>query len=73
MRRQTQAINPDLLPVTPKSYRVQRKADFTFSFHRNTPEIPDLYNKLSLAGVGETIGQTTDANTKRQALFSGIK
>ncbi|KAF2633280.1 hypothetical protein BU25DRAFT_355489 [Macroventuria anomochaeta] len=73
MRRQTQTINPDVLPVTPKNYRVQRKADFTFSFHRNTPEASDLYNRLGLAGVGETIGQTTDANTKRLALFSGIE
>jgi hypothetical protein len=72
-RRQTQTINSDVLPVSPKNYRVQRKADFTFSFNRNTPEASDLYNRLGLAGVGEIIGHTMDANTKRLALFSGIE
>lgn len=73
MRRQTQTINPDVLPVTPKNCRIQRKADFTFSFHRNDPEASDLYNRLGLAGVGETASHTLDANTKRLALFSGIE
>jgi hypothetical protein len=62
-----------VLPITPKNYRVQRKADFTFSFHRNTPEVSDIYNDLALAGLGDTISQTTDANTKQLALFSGIE
>lgn len=70
---QTQTINPHILPITPKNYRVQRKADYTFSFHRNTPQVSDLYNKLNLAGLGDTISQTMDANTKRLALFSGIE
>lgn len=70
---QTQTINPDVLPVTPKNYRVQRKADFTFSFDRNAPEVSRLYSRLNLAGLSETISQTMDANTKRLALFSGIE
>jgi len=71
--RQTQAINPKVLPVTPKNYRVQKKADYTFSFHRNSPQISDLYDQLYLKGLGDRISQTTDANTKRLALFSGIE
>ncbi|KAF2629853.1 hypothetical protein BU25DRAFT_484874 [Macroventuria anomochaeta] len=69
---QTQTINPDVLPITHNNYQVQNKVDFTFSFHRNTPEASDLYTRLGLAGLAETLGQTTDANTKRLALFSGI-
>lgn len=71
--RQTQAINPEVLPITPKNYRVQKKADYAFSFHRNTPQISDLYDQLYLEGLGDRISHTTDANTKRLALFSGIE
>ncbi|KAH8710129.1 hypothetical protein GQ44DRAFT_742923 [Phaeosphaeriaceae sp. PMI808] len=70
---QTQTINPDVLPATPKNYRIQRKADYAFSFHRNAPHVSDLYDKLYLAGLGDRISQTMDANTKRLALFSGIE
>ncbi|KAF7857328.1 hypothetical protein EAF04_009569 [Stromatinia cepivora] len=70
---QTQTINPDLVPITPKNYRIQRKTDYTFSFHRNTPEVSDLYDKLILTGLDHMISQTTDASMKRVALFSGIE
>lgn len=70
---QTQAINPEMLPITPKNYRIQRKADYTFSFHRNNADAYELYDRLHLAGLGDMISQTTDANTKRLALFSGIE
>jgi len=66
-------INPDMLPITPKNYRVQRKADYAFSFHRNTPHVSEIYDKLYLAGLGDTISHTMDANTKRLSLFSGIE
>lgn len=60
-------------PLRQKNYRIQRKADYAFSFHRNTPQVSDLYNKLNLAGKGDRISQTMDANTRRLALFSGIE
>ncbi|KAK3216149.1 hypothetical protein GRF29_8g2368657 [Pseudopithomyces chartarum] len=69
---QTQAINPEVLPITPKNYRVQKKADYAFSFHHNAPQISDLYDQLYLEGLGDRISHTTDANTNRLALFSGI-
>lgn len=62
-----------MLPITPKNYRVQRKADYTFAFHRNNEQVSELYNKLHLVGLGDMISQTMDANTKRLALFSGIE
>jgi hypothetical protein len=71
--RQSQVINSELLPIMPKNYRVQKKADYAFSFHRNTPHVSELYNKLGLAGVGDSISQTIDAGTKRMALFSGME
>lgn len=70
---QTQTINPDVLPVTPQKNRLQRKADYTFSFHRATPEVSSLYNQLDQAGFGYPVSQTMDTSTKRLALFSGIE
>ncbi|CAD6442215.1 1ef9a539-42cc-4dd9-89f6-13898e29da70 [Sclerotinia trifoliorum] len=70
---QTQTINPDLAPITPMKYRVQKKTDYTFSFHPNTPEMSQLYENLILAGLQNRISQTTDVNTGSLALFSGIE
>ena len=43
------------------------------AFHSDNAHVSELYDRLSLAGLGDTIRQTTDATTKRLALFSGIE
>ncbi|KAE8353466.1 hypothetical protein BDV28DRAFT_107173 [Aspergillus coremiiformis] len=70
---QSQTINPELLPIMPKNYRVQKKCDYTFYFHQRTQQVSDLYQALSQSGVGNVLSQTTDASTKRLLLFSGTE
>lgn len=70
-RRQSQTINPEFLSKTPHNARFTRKADYAFSFNRNAPHVSGLYGKLNRAGI--SISHTTDASTKRLALFSGIE
>ncbi|OGM50938.1 hypothetical protein ABOM_000522 [Aspergillus bombycis] len=69
---QSQTINPELLPIMPNNYRVQKKCDYAFSFHRNTQQVSDLYGALTCTGAGGALSQTMDSNTKRWLLFSGL-
>lgn len=57
----------------PRNNCAQKKCDFTSYFHQNTLDVSALYRALSYADVGDVLGQTMDASTKRPALFSGIE
>ncbi|KAE8323647.1 hypothetical protein BDV39DRAFT_181838 [Aspergillus sergii] len=70
---QSQTINPELLPIMPKDYRVQKKCDYTFYYHEDLEQVSDIYDALTCAGVGDILSQTTDSSTKRRLLFSGLE
>ncbi|KAE8372231.1 hypothetical protein BDV26DRAFT_105033 [Aspergillus bertholletiae] len=70
---QSQTINPELLPIMPKNYRVQKKCDYAFYFHEDTQQVSDLYDALSSVGAGDVLSQTMDSNTKQRVLFSGLE
>jgi len=70
---QSHQINQDYLPRTANEARFPKKADYAFSFSRSEPPIFKLYTKLQRSGYGNSLSHTTDANTKRLALFSGIE
>ncbi|OCK81060.1 hypothetical protein K432DRAFT_381661 [Lepidopterella palustris CBS 459.81] len=71
-QRQTQPIRPDVLPLSLKSSsRLQRKADYTFSFCGDA--VSAIYDRLEATGTDRNIGHTIDSWTSRLALFSGIE
>ncbi|TKA79582.1 hypothetical protein B0A49_08194 [Cryomyces minteri] len=70
---QSQAIDPMLLPQMPNKVRINRKADYALAFSCRKEDILSVYEKVSLGGLGYNLSQTTDAFTKRVALFSGIE
>lgn len=55
------------------STRVNKKADYAFCFACDNDEVLSLYKRVSLGGAGFAISQTSDAFTKRIALFSGVE
>ncbi|KAH8430643.1 uncharacterized protein LDX57_008306 [Aspergillus melleus] len=69
---QTQTINPDLLPLMPHHHRIRKTADYAFSFHHSVSQTSELYRILSLTEVGDKLSQSTDPDTKRLILFSGL-
>ncbi|KAK5019301.1 hypothetical protein LTR39_000457 [Cryomyces antarcticus] len=70
---QSQAIDPMLLPQMPNKVRINRKADYALAFSCRKEDILSVYEKVSLGGHGYNLSQTTDAFTKRVALFSGLE
>ncbi|KAE8351284.1 hypothetical protein BDV28DRAFT_137442 [Aspergillus coremiiformis] len=71
---QSQQIDGDLLPIVKNNLtRINKKADYSFSFSCRDPEVCDLYERVSLGGPGYQLSHTTDAFTKRTILFSGIE
>ncbi|KAE8150278.1 hypothetical protein BDV25DRAFT_172276 [Aspergillus avenaceus] len=71
---QSQQIDGGLLPIVRNNLtRINKKADYSFSFSCHDPEVYDLYQRVSLGGPGYQISQTTDAFNKRTILFSGIE
>jgi hypothetical protein len=81
LHRQSQTINPQYLSLVPspspsnpnKLAPIERKTDFVFSYsHLPSPGFESLYDRLRSANNAE-VGHTTDAFTKRTALFSGIE
>ncbi|KAK4983149.1 hypothetical protein LTR50_007388 [Elasticomyces elasticus] len=67
----TQAIGPVLLPLIPNKVRINRKVDYALAYSCRKEDILSVYEKVSLGDLGYNISQTTDAFTKRVALFSG--
>ncbi|KAE8407142.1 hypothetical protein BDV37DRAFT_280398 [Aspergillus pseudonomiae] len=71
---QSQQIDGDLLPIVKNNLtRINKKADYSFSYSCRDPEVCEIYQKVSLGGPGYKISHTTDAFTKRTILFSGIE
>lgn len=72
--RQSQLIDPDLLPTVKNSLmRISKKADYAYSFSCRDAEVANIYQHISFGGSGYQIGHTTDAFNKRTILFSGIE
>jgi hypothetical protein len=51
----------------------EQKADYAFAFSTRHYDVASAYNELRLTRLGYALSQTTDAFTKRIALFSGIE
>jgi hypothetical protein len=57
----------------PNKARVSKKVDYALAFSTRREDVFSIYERVSLGGLGHTISQTTDAYTKRIALFSGLE
>ncbi|KAH8721510.1 hypothetical protein GQ44DRAFT_361250 [Phaeosphaeriaceae sp. PMI808] len=72
MFSQTQAIQPSYLSTDSKTgRRLDRKADFAFSYSHESSDLAHLYERL--LPRSSAVSHMSDAFTKTTALFSGIE
>ncbi|KNG84959.1 hypothetical protein ANOM_006773 [Aspergillus nomiae NRRL 13137] len=73
LRKPTEGSSKLQLTSVNNLTRINKKADYALSFSCRDPEVPSLYERVSLGGHGYAISQTTDAFNKRTILFSGVE